>query len=56
MSGDEAAVPNRPAPKVNPAELPQWLIEEDDDFFVFDKPGWLVCHPSKDGPLSLIHI
>jgi len=52
MSGDEATVPNRPAPKVNPAELPQWLIEEDDDFFVFDKPGWLVCHPSKDGPWS----
>jgi len=52
MSGEDAAVPSRPAPKVNPAELPQWLIEEDDDFFVFDKPGWLVCHPSKDGPWS----
>ena len=52
MSGGEFAVPSRPAPKVNPAELPGWLIEEDDDFLVFDKPGWLVCHPSKDGPWS----
>jgi 23S rRNA pseudouridine1911/1915/1917 synthase len=52
MSLEESAVPNRPAPKVDPAELPKWLVEEDDDFFVFDKPGWLVCHPSKDGPWS----
>jgi 23S rRNA pseudouridine1911/1915/1917 synthase len=38
--------------KVDPAELPNWLIEEDDDYMAFDKPGWLVCHPSKDGPWS----
>jgi 23S rRNA pseudouridine1911/1915/1917 synthase len=39
-------------PKVNPDDLPKWLIDEDEDFLVFDKPGWLVCHPSKDGPWS----
>ena len=38
--------------KVDPAELPNWLLEEDDDYMAFDKPGWLVCHPSKDGPWS----
>ena len=52
MSGEDSIVPGRPAPKVNPADLPSWLIEEDNDFLVFDKPGWLVCHPSKDGPWS----
>lgn len=52
MSGPDAPVPSRPAPKVDPSELPTWLIEEDADFLVFDKPGWLVCHPSKDGPWS----
>jgi 23S rRNA pseudouridine1911/1915/1917 synthase len=49
---DDMAIPHRPAPKVDPAVLPEWLLEEDDDFLVFDKPGWLVCHPSKDGPWS----
>ena len=44
--------PSSTTPKVDPAELPKWLIEEDDDYMVFDKPGWLVCHPSKDGPWS----
>lgn len=52
MSGEDPIIPSRPAPKVDPADLPKWLIEEDDDFMVFDKPGWLVCHPSKDGPWS----
>lgn len=44
--------PSSTTPKVDPAELPKWLIQEDDDYMVFDKPGWLVCHPSKDGPWS----
>ncbi len=38
--------PSSTTPKVDPAELPKWLIQEDDDYMVFDKPGWLVCHPS----------
>jgi len=39
-------------PKVDPEELPSWILLEDEDFLVIDKPGWLVCHPSKDGPWS----
>jgi 23S rRNA pseudouridine1911/1915/1917 synthase len=52
MSGPDPIGPGLNAPKVNPDDLPKWLIAEDDDFLVFDKPGWLVCHPSKDGPWS----
>ena len=40
------------APKVKPEEFSSWILFEDDDFLVMDKPGWLVCHPSKDGPWS----
>ena len=49
---DRLLTAKKNVPKVDPAELPQWLIAEDDDYMVFDKPGWLVCHPSKDGPWS----
>ncbi len=34
------------------AELRSWLIYEDDSILAFNKPGWLVCHPSKNGPWS----
>lgn len=37
---------------VDPAEFPSWIIFEDDNFLVLNKPGWLVCHPSKNGPYS----
>lgn len=40
------------APLISPEELPGWVIEEDDDFLAFNKPGWVVCHPSKNGPWS----
>ncbi|MFP6854881.1 MAG: RNA pseudouridine synthase [Opitutales bacterium] len=40
------------APKVDPDELSDWVLFEDEDFLVVNKPGWLVCHPSKDGPWS----
>ena len=30
----------------------QWILYEDDNILVLDKPGWLVCHPSKNGPFS----
>ena len=43
--------PSKP-PLISPEEIGGWLVEEDDDFLVFDKPGWVVCHPSKDGPWS----
>lgn len=37
---------------VNPNEFPAWIIFEDENFLVMNKPGWLVCHPSKNGPYS----
>ncbi len=37
---------------VNPEEFPSWIIFEDENFLVLNKPGWLVCHPSKNGPYS----
>lgn len=40
------------APLVDLAEFPSWIIYEDEHFLVLNKPGWLVCHPSKNGPLS----
>jgi 23S rRNA pseudouridine1911/1915/1917 synthase len=39
-------------PLVDPADLRSWLILEDEHLLVFDKPGWLLCHPSKNGPWS----
>jgi 23S rRNA pseudouridine1911/1915/1917 synthase len=33
-------------------ELKQWILFEDERLFVINKPGDLVCHPSKDGPWS----
>ena len=40
------------APLVDLDELPGWIIHEDDELLVINKPGWLVCHPSKNGPYS----
>lgn len=45
-------LPGATAPLIQPDELPGWLIAEDLDYLVFDKPGWVVCHPSKNGPWS----
>ncbi|MES1194393.1 MAG: pseudouridine synthase, partial [Opitutus sp.] len=39
-------------PLVDPAELRQWVLREDNHLLVIDKPGWLVVHPSKNGPWS----
>ncbi len=33
-------------------EFKTWILLENDDFLAINKPGWLVCHPSKNGPLS----
>ena len=33
-------------------DFPQWILYEDENLLVLDKPGWLVCHPSKNGPWS----
>lgn len=33
-------------------ELRQWILFEDDNLLVVNKPGLVVCHPSKQGPWS----
>lgn len=43
--------PDKP-PLVDPAELRQWVLLDDAQLLVIDKPGWLVVHPSKNGPWS----
>ena len=45
-------LPPATAPLVDPAELRQWVLLEDNHLLVIDKPGWLVVHPSKNGPWS----
>jgi len=40
------------APLVDPAEFPGWIVREDENLLIVNKPGWLVCHPSKNGPMS----
>ncbi len=38
--------------QITPAELDSWVIHHDDKVIVVNKPGDLICHPSKDGPWS----
>ena len=45
-------LPPATPPLVDPAELRQWVLREDNHLLVIDKPGWLVVHPSKNGPWS----
>jgi 23S rRNA pseudouridine1911/1915/1917 synthase len=49
-TGPEAA--RDEAPLIEPAQLPGWILHQDDDIIVVNKPGWVVCHPSKRGPWS----
>ncbi len=37
---------------ITPEELRSWIIRESADLLVIDKPGLVVCHPSKHGPWS----
>ena len=37
---------------ISPEELPGWILYEDERLLVIDKPGDVVCHPSKAGPWS----
>lgn len=39
-------------PKLTPEMVRAWTLEDSDDIIAFNKPGWVVCHPSKDGPFS----
>ena len=49
---DVSRFTGKDAPLVDMAEFPSWILHEDGDVLVMNKPGWLVCHPSKSGPLS----
>ncbi len=40
------------APLITEQDLQQAIVEESEHFFVLNKPGWMVCHPSKNGPWS----
>jgi len=37
---------------ISEAELRSWIVHEDEDVVVLNKPGDVVCHPSKAGPWS----
>ena len=52
MPALETSLWSESAPLVSREEFKQWIIFEDDDVLVLNKPGWLVCHPSKNGPWS----
>lgn len=38
--------------QIAPEELRSWILFEDERLLVLNKPGDIVCHPSKDGPWS----
>lgn len=37
---------------IRPDEVPGWIVYEDQRLLVVNKPGDVVCHPSKAGPWS----
>src|SRR5690606_38091965 len=41
-----------PVRMISPAEVPTWILFEDERLLVVNKPGDVVCHPSKAGPWS----
>ncbi len=41
-----------PPPLIAPDALRSWIVVDTEDLLVVDKPGWVVCHPSKNGPWS----
>ena len=41
-----------PVRMISPTEVPGWILHEDDRLLVVNKPGDVVCHPSKAGPWS----
>ncbi len=55
-SGRACAWPRRtkqgPVRMIAPEEVPPWIVYEDDRLLVVNKPGDIVCHPSKAGPWS----
>ena len=41
-----------PVRMIAPEEVPGWIVYEDPTLLVVNKPGDVVCHPSKAGPWS----
>ena len=41
-----------PVRMIAPEELRAWIVHEDERLLVINKPGDVVCHPSKAGPWS----
>ncbi len=41
-----------PVRMIMPEEVPPWIVFEDERLLVVNKPGDVVCHPSKAGPWS----
>jgi len=41
-----------PVRMISPEEVPPWVVYEDARLLVVNKPGDVVCHPSKAGPWS----
>lgn len=41
-----------PVRMIAPEEVPPWIVFEDERLLVVNKPGDIVCHPSKAGPWS----
>jgi len=41
-----------PVRMIAPEELRAWILHEDEHLLVINKPGDVVCHPSKAGPWS----
>ena len=39
-------------PLIDPNDFHRWILHEDDQLLVVNKPGGVVCHPSKAGPAS----
>lgn len=56
ISGRACAWPRRtkqgPVRMIAPEEVPPWIVYEDSRLLVVNKPGDIVCHPSKAGPWS----
>ena len=44
--------PSEGPPLIDPAAFPTWILHEDQRLLVVNKPGDVVCHPSKHGPWS----
>jgi len=52
MSARPRRLPQGPVRIIAPEELRSWILHEDERLLVVNKPGDVVCHPSKAGPWS----